>query len=307
VWCANCQSDVASELSKDNRRLFCATCGTELSRCGGNAPPETQNAKDLLERWSATAVFDPYGPPLPKPETNPKSPLAGSKELKDPTLLTSIAPKPRPVNRESLREDTPMSGQRSHDLQSAVGIPWKKSVSAIEETPKALVQDNAVTKTTPTEVPRADAGHDPGPRKPHFDVQQAISAKEDELKKGPNWVSLAGQFLAYGGVLGLTLGTSLVLWGYFGGPAHYAPTGWLITTAGQMLLFLGVVTLVSGGMEQTTEEVSRKIDTLGDRMLRIELVAQGHQLGGPKLPAESFARKPESQDAPPSNHSVAAR
>ncbi|MEI4884364.1 hypothetical protein, partial [Klebsiella pneumoniae] len=78
---------------------------------------------------------------------------------------------------------------------------------------------------------------------------------------------------AYIGVGGLTVGTALVLMGYFGGPASYATTGWLVTTAGQMLLFLGVVTLVSGGMEQTTQEVARRIDTIGERLVRIEQAA----------------------------------
>jgi len=40
-----------------------------------------------------------------------------------------------------------------------------------------------------------------------------------------------------------------------------------------MLLFLGVVTLVSGGMEQTTDEVARRIDQLGEKILHIEQTA----------------------------------
>lgn len=92
--------------------------------------------------------------------------------------------------------------------------------------------------------------------------------------KSSKWVSLVGQIFAYVGVGGLTVGTSLVLMGYFGGPASYITTGWLVATAGQMLLFLGVVTLVSGGMEQTTQEVARRIDTIGERLVRIEQAAE---------------------------------
>jgi hypothetical protein len=80
----------------------------------------------------------------------------------------------------------------------------------------------------------------------------------------------AGQICAYLGVGGLTVGAVLVLVGCFGGPAQYAPTGWLVATAGQMLLFLGVVTLVSAGMEQTTHEVARRVDQIGARLDRIE-------------------------------------
>ncbi|MBC7821537.1 MAG: hypothetical protein IAG10_32020 [Planctomycetaceae bacterium] len=100
-----------------------------------------------------------------------------------------------------------------------------------------------------------------------------------------SWSSMAGQFLAYTGVLGLTAGTCLVVWSYFGGPANYAPMGWLLATAGQMLLFFGVVTLVSGGLEQTTEQVNKRIEQLGDHIIRIEQAAREISLRGAVPPA----------------------
>jgi hypothetical protein len=108
-------------------------------------------------------------------------------------------------------------------------------------------------------------GHSMAP--PHFLPDPAPRARPERSSR---WVALAGQIFAYLGVGGLTVGTVLVLVGYFGGPASYATTGWLVTTAGQMMLFLGVITLISGGMEQTTQEVARRIDTLGERLVRIE-------------------------------------
>ena len=67
----------------------------------------------------------------------------------------------------------------------------------------------------------------------------------------------------------------MVITGYFGGPAHYAPTGWLITTIGQMMLFLGIVTLVSTGMEQTQTELRESLDeTLREVSSRIEFLSQ---------------------------------
>jgi hypothetical protein len=125
---------------------------------------------------------------------------------------------------------------------------------------------------------------------PHFDVHAAIDGNANRRQ---NSTSLAGQFLAYAGVLGLTIGTAMIVFGYFGGPESFTPTGWLITTAGQMLLFLGVVTLVSGGMEQTTDEVSRRIERLGDQLLRIENASREHALRGPSVPAERFAGQTE--------------
>ena len=98
--------------------------------------------------------------------------------------------------------------------------------------------------------------------------------------------------LAYGGVLALTIGAAMLLMGYFGSAEwqEYTPTGWLVTITGQMLLFLGVITLVSGGLEQTSQEVAKRIDYLGDRMIRIEWASQ-HALKGPSIPAEQFANE----------------
>ena len=72
----------------------------------------------------------------------------------------------------------------------------------------------------------------------------------------------------------------MVLSGYFGVQTNYAPTGWLVAAVGQMLLFLGVVTLVSGGMEQTVDEVSWRIDHLAEQIMHLDqvIVEQQSQL-----------------------------
>ncbi len=130
---------------------------------------------------------------------------------------------------------------------------------------------------------RVDAAHQPA--EPHADFSYGhdrVPAAADDISEedAANWFSGIGQGLAWLGILGLTAGTSLVIVGYFGGPATYAPMGWLISTIGQMLLFLGIVTLVSSGMEQTTQEVrrtvnevSRKLDLIEDRIIRIDAAA----------------------------------
>ena len=120
---------------------------------------------------------------------------------------------------------------------------------------------------------------------PHFDIQGSILGTE---RRRTNWTSIIGQLVAYLGVALLTIGTTLIVWSYFGGPANYAPTGWLTTTAGQMLLFLGVVTLVSGGMEQTNEDVRTRIERLGERIIRIEQIAREQAHSGPYIPAEYY-------------------
>ena len=118
-----------------------------------------------------------------------------------------------------------------------------------------------------------DDAHDSAMRGPHFEIT---------TPRRSNLTSVTGQFLAYLGVLGLTIGTAMVIYGHFGGYSEYTPTGWLVTTVAQMLLFLGVINLVSGGIEQNNDEVTRRINTLGEQLLRIEQVAS-EAMKGPKL------------------------
>jgi hypothetical protein len=99
---------------------------------------------------------------------------------------------------------------------------------------------------------------------------------------------------AYLGIGLITCGTAVVVWGYFGGPAQYAPTGWLVTTIGQMFLFLGVVTLISSGMEQTAAEVASRMETLGARLVRIESLQ--HRLAGPHVRRRSRSKRQEKGD-----------
>jgi len=142
--------------------------------------------------------------------------------------------------------------------------------------------------------------HGPACPPPHFSWQSLSDEPSPEPNTSSKLQAFWGQILAYAGVLALTIGAAFVLLGYFGGPQwqSYTPTGWLITTTGQMLLFLGVVTLVSGGMEQTTETVARRIDALGQRILRIEWASQDHALKGPSLPAEQFQTGGETTAEP---------
>ena len=92
----------------------------------------------------------------------------------------------------------------------------------------------------------------------------------------------------------MTAGACMVVWSYFGGPANYAPTGWLLATAGQMLLFFGVVTLVSGGLEQTTEQVNKRIEQLGDHIIRIEQAAREMSMRGGSTPSTHFGHDQDS-------------
>ena len=77
MWCSVCQSDVATEVGADNRRVSCSNCGhllggaacatPELSAASVPSPsrPDTraEEARQLLDRWAKGHFFDPYGPP----------------------------------------------------------------------------------------------------------------------------------------------------------------------------------------------------------------------------------------------------
>ena len=124
-----------------------------------------------------------------------------------------------------------------------------------------------------------DEPHDSAIRGPHFQVT---------TPRRSNITTITGQFLAYAGVLGLTIGTAMVIYGHFGGYSDYTPTGWLVTTVAQMMLFLGVINLVSGGIEQTNDDVSQRISVLGEQLMRIEQVTE-EALRGPVIPAHRYA------------------
>lgn len=95
------------------------------------------------------------------------------------------------------------------------------------------------------------------------------------------WLSTMGHLAAYAGIGLITCGTALVIWSHYGGPASYAPTGWLIAALGQMLFFLGMVNLVSGGLEQTSADLRQQIAELELRHGRIDEAHPPRELAGP--------------------------
>lgn len=90
--------------------------------------------------------------------------------------------------------------------------------------------------------------------------------------KGTNsWVAMTAQLAAYAGVLLLTCGGTLVISSQFGAAPQRALSGWLMANVGQMLLFLGVITLVSHGVDQARAEVARGVKRLNRRLQLLEL------------------------------------
>jgi len=268
MWCTSCQSDVAAEVSADSKRVHCAICSSDLgTTSAARISDKTKEARELLARWSNRDVLDPYGP-LTKSESRPQ-PTSSLFDLPEKTTLENV---PRtPPEREIEQPTTPQ--------QQAPVEAYRETAFPIED----KVPDESIEQQEAVSFPQAVT---PQLYSEYRDIQDLI--EEDDQR--PNWLGLVGQLMAYGGVAVLTIGTTLVLWGYYGGPANYASTGWLISTAGQMLLFLGVITLVSAGMEQTSTSVGRRIDRLGQRIFMFEQAmleqreSQKHRRAAPQQP-----------------------
>jgi len=295
------------------------TTVANVRKISGNAPQKPQLSEitqPLLPACVAVVVNDDE----PEPELSKPAETANVSEL-------LIAPVPKKIQRSPMRrpllhrrfqmerpattsptgsdtvnrnlrvdqpggsKDAPAATQENAAITSSVA-PETKIVSNSPAPGKRFRIDGpeSVDTVTGTDGRRArtqtlpkhryiDDAHDSAPRGPHFEVT---------APRRSNLTSATGQFLAYLGVLGLTIGTAMVIYGHFGGYSEYTPTGWLVTTVAQMLLFLGVINLVSGGIEQNNEDVSRRINTLGEQLIRIEAVTS-EVLKGPKISAHRYA------------------
>jgi hypothetical protein len=254
--------------------------------------------------------------------SQPSADLLTRAELPSPSL-----PEPAPIANEALKLalpplPNPLAGQLSNDAAPVTINQNPLANGSAETAPASTPVENPLAATDAAlQFFRVDASHPaehftgarqtvpqqpdfvgpfaskptsttasmaPKPAQPMWQLPQWDPLVwRSEPNSSNSWTTTAGQFLAYTGVLGLTAGACLVMWSYFNGPAHYAPTGWLLATAGQMLLFFGIVTLVSGGLEQTTEQVNKRIEQLGDHILRIEQAAR--QLNsGTAVPSAHF-------------------
>ncbi len=85
------------------------------------------------------------------------------------------------------------------------------------------------------------------------------------------------------GVIGLTIATILLLYSrfYMPGADSLFAAGWVIAAVSQLILLLGIVMLVSAGMQQTSQEVASRVNHLGERLSRIEYASWGQSDGTP--------------------------
>jgi len=268
-------------LSADNRRMLCARCQAELGIAAGavDRPSTTgrlqdteRNARELLARWSTQQLLE--------------APVVSSASVPSPELPS------RKVHRIDGAHSAITPPAMSSSMKPGSDAPAASS-SEPRETPRRrkLARPKLAPETHPasssTEPGHADHTHD----------ELVRMAVQQPLAKHANWSTIVGQLCAYGGVAVLTLGTVMVLAGYFGGPSNYAPTGWLVAAVGQMLLFLGVVTLVSGGMEQTVDEVAWRIDFLAEQIMRLEQTVSEQEATLKELRRAKRPAKPHDDQA----------
>lgn len=243
------------------------------------------NRKYRIDIPTGQQVNDaPESAATPSSATQPSALPANPPVSAEPRMAAAPAPaSPKP------RDNSPVSNSGQLKSGARFRIDAAESVQQLAETESSRPRTQGKPKQRYIDEPHSAL---PGP---HFQVS---------TPKRTNLTSMTGQFLAYLGVLGLTVGTAMVIYGHFGGYAEYTPTGWLVTTVAQMMLFLGVINLVSGGIEQNNEEVSRRINSLGEQLVRIEQVTE-QALRGPKLPARMYA-DPEGFAAESSRESAHA-
>lgn len=239
----------------------------------------------------------------PKPNAKPSI-----SETQTPNEAKSSRPRPQQsrASQQRTQRERKLSAKAEHKGSNPVSrkfridSPGGESADAPEEVQANVAGQKIQSNSTPGRRHRIDAGEpteelfetaNERVRTRHRPRRRYIDEPHDSVRgphfqvtapKRSNLTSLTGQFLAYLGVLGLTVGTAIVIYGHFGGYSDYTPTGWLVTTVAQMMLFLGVINLVSGGIEQNNDEVSTRINTLGEQLMRIEQVTED-ALRGPKI------------------------
>ena len=323
MLCARCQSELGVAASVAPK---------------GPATPrvmETErDARELLARWSTqnllevTPAATSSSPPITKPSGETKSSGENSALLDGPSgfegrsgfegLAGGVKRSPMPTR--SLNELPTGASEPAHqegseadsaeDFQDCRDHAAANNAAPIAERRRQRPQPTQPSLQPTIEKPvRASTTVSSQGLEPHRDAvaqdhnQDRVvrEALHKQLNRRLGWSTFMGQVCAYGGVALLTCGSVLVVSSYYGGPPQYLPTGLLTAAVGQMILFLGVITLISSGMEQTVHEVSWRIDHLADEIfemgevlddLRLEQRKGRGQSEGPKSnPAENSPQR----------------
>lgn len=289
MWCPSCRAEVAAELSIDNRRMLCARCQTELGITSAaasqiaNQPRTTEaerDARELLARWSAQNLLDVPAPgvgagPFAKPNGSVDLPLTRPELRFDAPRSAVPVPSSAFMTASTAKQGSSViSFNESTSGPSHQNEPRESKAAPIDRMPTGPIHESSTTSARLSDPPQNATQLD----SEHGDVHNEYRHVAHDAAHTPvhpasqsTWSMLAGQICAYAGVGLLTCGSVLVMWSYFGGPPKYLPMGWLTAAVGQMLLFLGITTLISSGMKQTTSEVAWRIDFLADEVHHMEI------------------------------------
>ncbi|TWU08652.1 hypothetical protein CA54_38880 [Symmachiella macrocystis] len=246
-----------------------------------------KDPQELLARWASDEILDPYGPVLDKDSNSQSSAspvdylgnitdAAGGEDLDGPFAMARTLP----LTTDELTASTPAK------RPVAPVEPESEKKPQTTELPPATIAAAKPTPPQDNEPAPVDSHQETAETNPPV-AHQVQLPREPAAKRGGGSLMVLGQILAYIGVLSLTIGSTFVLWGFFGDKPHYTPMGWLVLTAGQMLLFLGIVTIVSGGIEQTTSTVDIQFTALNEQILRIEQAVHSQAATSPAATSSS--------------------
>lgn len=252
MWCPTCQSDVAAEVSLDHQQVCCANCQTELAGTATGSQPITplQDAREILARWSSRDSL--------------------------PSASTAA---PEGTDQVARRAETAMiggsaeSGQLKQERPSADLPNTNSPASRVRTGIMPIPESDSVT------VPMNEFHEG-------VDLLRVHEAMEVEPSPGGTWLSGVAQVMAFAGVGGMTVGTAAVIWGYFENISNYLPLGWLVLTFGQMMLFLGLITMVSTGMDDSRNRILGEMGEISSRLRTLETTRKEPEVQ-PRNPRQS--------------------
>lgn len=174
MWCSVCQSDVATEVGADNRRVSCSNCGHLLAGATGAAstsatrtmPSSTsgsetraEEARQLLDRWAKGHFFDPYGPPRNTGvDATPRLPASPDKAGSD-EVVQKAADRTE-LNPAALAESAGDNRDRvTVDEQAPGAAPPPSAIHP--ETDSKSAPARAIPQTDRREVAVEDSGQQP--------------------------------------------------------------------------------------------------------------------------------------------------
>jgi hypothetical protein len=312
MWCSHCQSEVRPVISLAGNPPRCSVCGHEFHglaappRTAGEAPsgstprdaqPPRLSPQDLLARWAREETLPPFElgtgqpaasgpllpsqpwPPPPPPQSPPRGPAVARFDASHPLSPQPVslpeqiaaAPPTPPVSAPHFSLGAPSHRSPHPPLKDSAGpAPAGRNVAS-REVPTAAADFAEEGPPFYSEVPirHQHAAH-ASIRPPHF-AWEPVPPPE----RASNSWRAAAQIFVLAGVVGLTVGTLILLYTHFWSTEtdSLLPLGYVIAACSQLVLLLGVVQHISLGLEQAEQTMNWRVAHLGERLQRMEAAA----------------------------------